>query len=125
MFKMEWCCLGDDRFGVTTHYWRNHPTAIRVIDDNNFEAYITPTNVQEVGGNLEEWKTADGGTTWAKTQTILSGRYLEPLYINNFLDEAKIVIPEYRNDATTWTGKIYLWGNNGFIQLMNGIDSTK
>ena len=102
--------------GVTTHYWRNHPTAIRVIDDNNFEAYLTVTDIQEVGGNIEEWKTSDGGTTWAKIQTLLLGKYLEPLYIKNFHGNAKIVIPEYRNDATTWTGEIYLWGTTGFIK---------
>ena len=101
--------MGDIGFGSYNTLLGNDRTAIRVIDDNNFEAYLTVTATQEVGGNIEEWKTSNGGTTWAKTQTIFSGKYLEPLLINNFPGNAKIVIPEYRNDATTWTmGNIFM-----------------
>jgi len=55
---------------ASDHMYDDGGLVIRAADDFRVYAPTTPTQPQEDGGEIEEWRSADGGKTWANTKHI-------------------------------------------------------
>jgi hypothetical protein len=55
--------------------------ALVIVADNDFRALLptSASQINEDGGNIEEWKSTDGGETWTKVATLTN----DPLSHNN------------------------------------------
>lgn len=115
-----------------------------VLDDGTIEAFLTTGGVGDDqwlddpatrldesrsatrGGDISQWKSTDGGTTWTKVRDIIKSpgahaRFCNPQIVRGYGTGAsgsktRLLFSEYNNDASNFIHKVYLWGDDGFRQ---------
>lgn len=104
--------------------------AIELGADGALDAYLTvgaglsgPANdpYSYRGGNLERWRSTDGGAVWSKVATLGAadpGRgvvFNDPQIVaGHDASGPRVLFGEWDNDAGNFVHKVYLWGPKGF-----------
>jgi hypothetical protein len=108
--------------GVTTDNWRDMAMALNCISSTHFDAYIvTGGTAGAWGGNIEKWSSLDGGVTWAKVSTVMTGQFIDPRLVLNANANGKLVLAEMIGHSMDtpavydWKNRGMLWGDSGFI----------
>ena len=53
-------------------------------DGNTITVYLVSGGIAgTMGGNIEEYKSINGGTTWSNTKRVATGQFLEPIVVRN------------------------------------------
>ncbi len=77
------------------------------------------------GGDIERWVTGDGGASWTFDRTVIASTdpdrvFNDPQTVYGPEGEpspkARLIFCEWDNDTTNFFHKIYLWGEDGFVQ---------
>ena len=71
------------------------------------------------GGEVAWWRSSDGGATWEKSEVAISSdrlRYHVSAFVHDAHPDGQIVIYEIDPDAGDPFRKLFLWGENGFVQ---------
>lgn len=86
-------------------------------DGNTITVYlISGGTAGTMGGNIEEYKSTNGGTTWSNTKRVATGQFLEPNIVRNSNADSRLVFSEYNSSVVVWNFKGYLWNDNGVVR---------
>lgn len=95
--------------GVADDQWRDDPTT---VPDEGLAATR--------GGDISYWRS-DDGESWTKVRDLITSpgahaRYNNPQIVNGHSDGARLIFSEWNNDAANFIHKVFLWGDDGFVQ---------
>lgn len=75
------------------------------------------------GGDIEHWRSEDGGTGWHLEGTLMrspdaSARYNDPQIVAGHTagSDAQVLFCEWNNDVSQYISKVFLWGSEGLRQ---------
>jgi putative cell wall-binding protein len=109
--------------------------ALEFETSKTVNAYITRKGTKGIGsaneqyvdrgGNIEWWRSTDGGATWAYQETIREAElgggiiYNDPQVVEADTpeSEARLLFGEWDNDAGNMFHRAFLWGDDGFKQM--------
>jgi len=71
------------------------------------------------GGEVAWWHSNDGGSTWGKSEVVISSdrlKYHVSAFVNDAHPDGQIVLYEIDPDSEDQLRKLFLWGEHGFVQ---------
>ncbi len=96
--------------GVPDDQWLDDP---RTIFDESAQATR--------GGDITWWRSVDGGESWTGLGAIIESpgphaRYNNPQIVAGYHGDARLILSEWNNDSANFIQKVFLWGEDGFVQ---------
>lgn len=105
----------------------------QVLPDGTIEAFLTTGGVPDEnatlsdvflaarGGDIVRFTSSNGGASFQRRETLKSSpgpwaRYSDPQIVEGYDDGPRVFFSEWNNDFANYMHKVFLWGDDGFVQ---------
>lgn len=108
--------------GNRTEFNQAYRFIFDLISDTIYHAYLLTGSLSpSFSGDVIKWISNDAGETWQRLQLIKEGCINDLIKVDNYNNDAKIVLSTYSENNSGFSNTGYLWGDNGFIGSLNSI----